>query len=127
MVDPRWGYWEDGIYASVMVTQYLSEEGLKLSEALRSIPVYYNLQKNLQTAARLDYEWVKLRLKEDFGRRVERFDETDGVKLYLEDRSWVMIRSSGTEKKARVYVEAAEQDKAQTLLEQGTKIVAACT
>ena len=126
MVDPRWGYWEDGIYASIMVSQYLSDNGLKLSELLRSIPTYYNLQKNFQTAGPLDYDRVRSRLREDFGSRIAKFDETDGVKLYLEDGSWVMIRSSGTEKKARVYVEAPVETDARSLLEHGTRIVKAC-
>ena len=126
MVDPRWGYWEDGIYTGVMVCQYLSENGLKLSEALKEIPAYYNFQKNLDTAGPLDYVRVKSRLKESFGSRAENFDELDGVKVYLNGGSWIMIRSSGTEKKARVYVEAPVENEARSLLEEGTRIAVGC-
>ncbi|MDG6904812.1 MAG: hypothetical protein JRN20_03385 [Nitrososphaerota archaeon] len=126
MVDPRWGYWEDGIYTGVMVSQYLSENGLKLSEVLREIPAYYNFQKNLDTAGPLDYVRVKSRLKESFGSRAENFDELDGVKVYLNGGSWIMIRSSGTEKKARVYVEAPVENEARSLLEDGTRIAVGC-
>ncbi len=55
IVDPRWGYWEDGIYASIMVTQYLSQNNLTLGQALESIPVYFNYQKNLSISAPVDY------------------------------------------------------------------------
>jgi phosphomannomutase len=34
IVDPKWGYWEDGISAGIMLTQYLSENNKSLDEAL---------------------------------------------------------------------------------------------
>ena len=39
---------------------------------------------------------------------MDRFDETEGKKIILEDSSWILIRPSGTEPLVRVYVEAAD-------------------
>ncbi|MEB3286166.1 MAG: hypothetical protein VKJ04_01550 [Vampirovibrionales bacterium] len=36
----------------------------------------------------------------------EKFGTMDGVKLYFEDGSWLLVRASGTEPLARVYIEA---------------------
>ncbi|HEY1419226.1 MAG TPA: phosphoglucomutase/phosphomannomutase family protein, partial [Candidatus Dormibacteraeota bacterium] len=39
---------------------------------------------------------------------VQRVRSDDGIKLYLEDGSWVLLRASGTEALIRVYSEAAD-------------------
>jgi phosphomannomutase len=48
------------------------------------------------------------RLKEQFGSQ-------DGLKVYLEDGSWLLVRKSGTEPLARVYFEATSQEAADKL------------
>jgi phosphopentomutase len=126
MVDPRWGYWEDGIYTSVLISQYLSTEGIRLSELLQSIPRYYNLQANVSMSSPLDYGCVKSAFKEAFGPEVDKFDELDGVKMYLRNGSWVMLRSSGTEKKARIYAESKLERESMSLIDRARKIAVSC-
>ncbi|GAB6183515.1 phosphohexomutase domain-containing protein [Thermodesulfovibrio hydrogeniphilus] len=48
---------------------------------------------------------------------------TDGVKIVFEDKSWIMIRPSGTEPKVRIYVETKNPDERKELVE-GTKQLA---
>lgn len=123
IVDPKWGYWEDGICAGIMLTQYLSEHNLSLHEALASIPKYYNFQKNITTGSVVDYNIVKARIAKEFGDQVESIEDFDGVKVNLKSNdSWFMIRSSGTEKKVRIYVESNIEPKARGLLELAIKI-----
>jgi phosphomannomutase len=122
MVDPRWGYWEDGIYTSVLVAQYLAENNLSLSSAIADTPLYYNLQRNLQLGSVVDYTHVRSKMKQKFATQIDRFDELDGVKVYLKDGAWVMIRSSGTESKVRVYVESPNESEANSLLQEATAI-----
>jgi phosphopentomutase len=126
MVDPRWGYWEDGIYTGVLVCQYLAENNLTLSQAISSTPVFYNLQRNLQLGSIVDYGCVKSTVKERFGREIERVEELDGVKAYLKGGAWLMIRSSGTEKKVRVYVESPRESEAVFLLQDAVEIASVC-
>lgn len=127
MVDPRWGYWEDGIYTGVLIAQYLAENGMSLSQAVSGTPIYYNLQRNLQSRLGVSYDQVKLSLQSVFGGRIDRFDELDGVKVYLKGGAWVMIRSSGTENKVRVYVESPNESEAVFLLEDAVRIAASCS
>lgn len=47
---------------------------------------------------------------------VERIETTDGVKYYLEDGSWLLIRPSGTEPVLRVYAEAPDDGRVKALL-----------
>jgi phosphomannomutase len=49
------------------------------------------------------------------GVKVERINEKEGKQLLLEDGSWILIRSSGTEPLFRVYCEAGSQERLQDL------------
>ena len=42
--------------------------------------------------------------------KVARVRSDDGFKFYLEDGSWVLFRTSGTEPLIRVYAEAADSE-----------------
>jgi phosphomannomutase len=123
IVDPTWGYWEDGIYAGVMVTQYLAERNLSLHEALQTIPKYFNFQKNLSLSSFLDYGKVRSEVEKRYSGQIDRIEGLDGVKVHLKgDDSWFMLRSSGTEKKVRVYVESKRESEAKSLLEGAVSI-----
>ena len=44
--------------------------------------------------------------------KVSKKDFKDGVKLYLEDnKTWILVRPSGTEPLLRIYIESDTQDK----------------
>ena len=53
------------------------------------------------------------------GEDVVRVDTLDGVKFYMADHSWLLIRPSGTEPVLRVYAEARTPDAVNMLLEAG--------
>ena len=53
-----------------------------------------------------------LSLKEEFPNS----DTSDGIKITIDSKSWVMIRPSGTEPIVRVYVESESQEKLDSLL-----------
>jgi phosphomannomutase len=47
----------------------------------------------------------------------------DGVKVYLGDIGWVMVRASGTENLLRVYAESSAAETTARILQAVTKIV----
>lgn len=53
---------------------------------------------------------------------VEDVQTVDGVKYYLDDGSWLLIRPSGTEPVLRVYAEAPDDGRVQALLDFGEEI-----
>lgn len=55
---------------------------------------------------------------------LERIDTVDGVKYYLADGSWLLIRPSGTEPVLRVYAEAANDNRVRALLDFGEEMAA---
>jgi phosphomannomutase len=56
------------------------------------------------------------------GLEVTGLDTTDGFKFGLADGGWLLIRFSGTEPIIRVYCETTEQDRVQSILEDGLRI-----
>ena len=56
------------------------------------------------------------------GVAVERVDTVDGVKYYLADGSWLLIRPSGTEPVLRVYAEAPSDERVAALLHFGEEM-----
>lgn len=58
------------------------------------------------------------------GVKVEHIQTTDGVKYYLADGSWLLIRPSGTEPVLRVYAEAPNDNRVNALLAFGQQMAA---
>ena len=47
---------------------------------------------------------------------VKRRENLDGIKLYLDDIGWVMVRASGTENLLRIYAETSKPETTQKVL-----------
>ncbi len=54
---------------------------------------------------------------------VVRRENLDGIKLYLDETGWVMVRASGTENVLRIYSETARPETTRRVLEAVTKMV----
>jgi phosphomannomutase len=46
----------------------------------------------------------------------------DGIKFYLADNSWLLIRPSGTEPVLRIYAEARSEEAVNAMLEEGGQL-----
>jgi phosphoglucomutase len=58
------------------------------------------------------------------GKQVVEINSTDGLKMILEDGSWVLVRISGTEQLVRVYAEADQDEKLTRLMKSGETLLA---
>ena len=54
---------------------------------------------------------------------VTRREDMDGIKLYLGEAGWVLLRASGTENLLRVYSETNKQETTLRVLSAVTKVV----
>ncbi|MGI6105231.1 MAG: phosphoglucosamine mutase [Raoultibacter sp.] len=59
------------------------------------------------------------------GKKVLDIDRRDGIKYYLEDDAWVMMRPSGTEPLVRIYAEAETSEEVENLLDKAESLVKA--
>ena len=57
------------------------------------------------------------------GAKVTKVDATDGFRFFLADKSWLLIRFSGTEPLVRLYAEGESLEKVRKLLDEGKKLI----
>jgi phosphoglucomutase len=109
---------KDGVIAGLLVTEMVATRGKSLGEQLRELfsklgsfyPVRENFRLTPEGMAAFT-EKLKVDPTELSGRKVAGIVRTDGLKLILNDGSWVCYRLSGTEPVVRAYTEArSEQD-----------------
>ena len=132
----------DGIYADLMLLElFLREKAAgrwPVSKAIAHFheiagPSFYlRVDVHVERSA---YDGVKRRLLVDLrdqapaslaGHPVARtvpLSTNDGVKFFLDDGSWLLVRTSGTEPLVRVYTEATSAELRDALLDAGEKLV----
>ncbi|MCS7384764.1 MAG: phosphoglucosamine mutase, partial [archaeon GB-1867-097] len=118
IIYPKHQYVRDGGMATALILEILSEENKTLSELIRELPKYYNFKEKVKCPNNLKSKVMEKVMKE-VGRGMERRIETiDGVKLWIDDDTWILIRASGTEPIIRIYSEAKEERKARRNVEE---------
>lgn len=121
IVDPRWGLWEDGINAAVVISGLISSDRQVLSRVMEEFQWRYK-QINLDTAVNMKVLMEKAR--EAFRKfKIQEERTLDGFKMVFTDDSWVMFRSSGTEPKTRLYCESKDPQLLDALVQWGTQCV----
>jgi len=121
VVDPKWGVWEDGINASALISDLLSNEEGLLRQLMQEVQWTYR-QVNLHVATRMD---VLVERAKDAFRKFKVAEERtlDGYKLVFGDGSWIMFRRSGTEPVTRIYCESKDLQQLEALVQQGIQCV----
>ncbi len=119
---------KDGILAGLLVAEMVASRRASIREQLRDLfqragAEYWPVRVNLHLPDELRTRTAE-RLKGDFsefaGRRVKQTDRTNGLNLVFDDRSWILLRLSGTEPLVRVYTEAESPERAARLAEEAT-------
>jgi alpha-D-glucose phosphate-specific phosphoglucomutase len=109
---------KDGIIAGLLVAEMVATRGkslgVQLKELFGKVGSFYPVRENFRLTAEVKAAFTE-KMKADptelGGRKVARVVRTDGLKVVLEDGSWVCYRLSGTEPVVRAYSEArSEQD-----------------
>ena len=117
---------KDGVLACLLVGEMIAARQASLGEQLRDLfrrigREFWPVRMNLHLPAEIQTKLPE-RLRQDFkefaGRKVAHTDRTDGLKLLLDDDTWVLMRPSGTEPVVRIYTEAATPAASQKLAEQ---------
>jgi phosphomannomutase len=121
---------KDGIIACLLSAEAVAARGASLVEQLEAIYRRVGRLFSGRIGVRLTPEIIatlpeKLRRdpKDFAGREVMQVNRMDGVKFYLADGSWLLLRPSGTEPLVRIYAESPSQTDLEVLLEQGRKFL----
>lgn len=108
IIDPSWGFWQDGIYAAGQLIKLIVSRGKRLRQILyeEKIPIYPSVRLSFyydNIMRDVFMEFVKENLPSAF-KDVKNVIDIDGVKVETE-KGWVLVRVSGTEPKVRLYAE----------------------
>lgn len=121
---------KDGILACLLAAEMVARRGEPLKaqlEALfRKVGGFYPVRVNLRLTDEVKTNFAA-RVKQDpsefAGRKVRDIVRLDGLKLVLDDGSWMLFRLSGTEPVVRVYAEARREKDLPALIEEGKRFV----
>jgi phosphoglucomutase len=105
---------KDGILAGLLCCEMVARRGRSLTAQLQrlfdQVGSFYPRRENFRLTPDVQRKFTEKLKSEphDFlGRKVAEVVRTDGLKLVMEDASWVCYRLSGTEPVVRVYAEAS--------------------
>jgi len=103
----------DGAMTTTLILRIMAMTGKRLSELIEEQPKYF-LEKGKVDCP----EDKKVRVLEELLKHVEGKNTStiDGVKIWFEDESAILVRPSGTEPIYRLYAEAKKREKALKLI-----------
>ena len=121
----------DGIWMGLTIWEFMAKTGKSLKELIAEVyaitgPFWFerndlhidetiknNVLKNCNSGA-----------YKEFGKyKVQRVDDLDGWKFFVDDNTWLMIRASGTEPVLRTYAEAPTKEIAFDVLADAKKVL----
>ncbi|MEM4558003.1 MAG: phosphopentomutase/phosphoglucosamine mutase [Desulfurococcaceae archaeon] len=118
----EWGPWVDGVLQVALLTKYLVETGKNISKLLddERIPDYPWDRRSYLLDPPEIRELVYRDLVDEMSCLLGdpvRVIDIDGYRFEYKDRSWVLVRKSGTEPKLRIYAEAGTSERLVTMVE----------
>ena len=111
---------KDGLLANLLILEAMAYENKTLIELRKSLNNFVGCEFiNTRVDKRLEnFDDIKptidyfKSLDEIAGLKIFNRDDKDGIKLYLEDnKTWILVRASGTEPLLRIYIESDSQEK----------------
>jgi len=121
---------KDGVIAGLLVAEMVAKRGkslgVQLKELFAKVGSFYPNRENFRLTPELKAaftEKIKTDPSELGGVKVVSVVRTDGLKLILEDGSWVCYRLSGTEPVVRAYTEAVSEAGMEALRSAAEKFV----
>jgi phosphoglucomutase len=119
---------KDGILACLLAAEAVAERQASLTEQLDELYKRVGKLESGRIGVKLTPEIAKgLKQKLDRspteigGRKIENINRIDGVEFVFADKSWMLMRPSGTEPLVRIYAESESKSEMEGLLEEGRK------
>jgi phosphomannomutase / phosphoglucomutase len=114
----------DGGMTTALMLECLAKRGISFSRALSfAVPRFYQAKTKLPVDGKKVDGAMRAAERQAKG-DVERID---GIKVWTDEHSWVLVRPSGTEPIIRIFAESDSQDRADLLLKRFAKVVKAAS
>lgn len=121
----------DGIFDGMLLLEFMTQTGKTMKQLLEEVyevvGAFYYKRDDMHIAEAKKQEIIKTAEGggyKDFGKYFYTHTENiDGVKYYLKDGGWVMLRASGTEPVLRIYAEGNSKEEADDILKEVKKTI----
>ena len=101
----------DGCMSLALMLDLLAITDNTLSDQISKLPQSFTTKDKIQCSSQ-DAKQIISSLKTEFPES----DLSDGIKIVIDSKNWVMIRPSGTEPIIRIYAESESQEKLEALM-----------
>ncbi|MEM2975428.1 MAG: phosphoglucosamine mutase [Candidatus Bathyarchaeia archaeon] len=105
----------DGAMATALILGIMAKTGKKLSSLISELPKYFIEKGTVECPEQLKAKVLEKFIEQTKGVNI---NTIDGVKIWFEDKSSILIRPSGTEPLYRLYAEAKTMKKALKLIQE---------
>ncbi len=109
----------DGAMTLAIVLDILSNSQEKLDKLLEKLPPSYTTKTKVKCSKEDAQKIIKMLQEES-----QNHDLTDGIKIILDEKNWVMVRPSGTEPIIRIYAESDSKERLDQLISSYQKRIA---
>lgn len=113
-------YGRDGGSTTIKMLNILKRRKKKLSQLVEELPKFYIFKEKTPCPSSLNKIILK-KVKEKY--RKKRIEDLDGLKVWIDNFSWILFRPSGNAQEFRVFAEAKEKKKAEKLIKEGMDLV----
>ena len=101
----------DGCMSLGLMLDFLSTTNNSLSQEISQLPPSFTTKDKIECSEE-NANKIIFSLKDEFPNS----DTSDGIKITLDEKNWVMIRPSGTEPIIRIYAESTDQENLEALM-----------
>ncbi|MCH8557845.1 MAG: phosphoglucomutase/phosphomannomutase family protein [Balneolia bacterium] len=121
----------DGIYIGLLIAEMCARRGKSLSALVQELfdefGEHHCRRNDLHTTEKRKLAMIDFckgeKLTSIGGSKVVKTEQPDGIKHWLEDGGWLLVRASGTEPVLRIYSEASTPERAQQLVNEVSEMV----
>ncbi len=113
-IHPNFGPWIDSFVTMALLIKLIDDRGEPLSSIVSGVPKYHLRKVNVPCPDEYKAKVVEEAasdLERILNGKIKEVLTISGFRFNLDDRSWVLVRPSGTEPKVRVVVEAPDVGK----------------
>ena len=107
----------DGAMTTALILEIMAETGKKLSQLVAEQPQYFIEKGKVECPDEKKQKVLEKLLEQAKGLNI---NTLDGVKIWFDDKSAILVRPSGTEPAYRMYAEAKTQQRAVKLVQEYT-------
>ena len=102
----------NGAMTTALMLETLSKHDEPLSTLISDLPVYYQSKTKFQCTVSKRNSVIDI-IKQNTNKK---FDDSDGLKIWQDEKSWVLIRPSGTEPIIRLFGESNTKEKLDSVM-----------